>query len=62
MSACVLCVPLPVHVHMGVQTDDGGANRVLVHLIPRVVSHSLARTPRKRFVGAAVREGPLVHF
>jgi hypothetical protein len=52
MSACV---PLPVRVDMGVQTDDGGANHVPVHLIPWVVSHSFARTPRKRFVGAAVR-------
>jgi hypothetical protein len=27
MSACVPCVPLLVHVDMGVQTDDGGADR-----------------------------------
>jgi hypothetical protein len=40
---------------MGVQTDDGGADRVPVHMVPRVVSHSFVRTPRKRFVGAAVR-------
>jgi hypothetical protein len=26
-----------------------------VHMVPRVVSHSFVRTPRKRFVGAAVR-------
>jgi hypothetical protein len=55
MSACVLCVPLPVRVDMGVQTDDGGVDRVPVHMVPRVVSHSFARTLRKRFVGAAVR-------
>jgi hypothetical protein len=40
---------------MGVQTDDGGADLVPVHMVPRVVSHSFARTPRKCFVGAAVR-------
>jgi hypothetical protein len=55
MSACVLCVPLPVRVDMGVQTDDGGADRVSVHMVPRVVSHSFVRTPPKCFVGAAVR-------
>jgi hypothetical protein len=55
MSACVPCVPLPVRVDIGVQTDDGGADRVPVHMVPRVVSHSFARTPRRRFVGAAVR-------
>jgi hypothetical protein len=55
MSACFPCVPLPVHVDMGVQTDDGGADRVPVHMVPRVVSHSLVRTPQKRFVGAAIR-------
>jgi hypothetical protein len=55
MSACVPCVPLPVRVDMGVQTNDGDADRVPVHMVPRVVSHSFARTPRKCFVGAAVR-------
>ena len=50
IAACV-----PVRVDMGVQTDDGGADRVPVHMVPRVVSHSFVRTPRKRFVGAAVR-------
>jgi hypothetical protein len=54
MSACIPCVPLPVRVDMGVQTDDGGADCVLVHTVPRVVSHSFVRTPRRRFVGAAV--------
>jgi hypothetical protein len=54
MSACVPCVSLPVRVDMGVQTDDGGADRVLVHMVPRVVSHIFVRTPQKRFVGAAV--------
>jgi hypothetical protein len=54
MSACVPCVPLLVHVDMGVQTDDGDADRVPAHMVPRVVSHSFARTPRKRFIGAAV--------
>jgi hypothetical protein len=39
---------------MGVQTDDGGADRVLVHTVPQVVSHSFVRTPQKRFVGAMV--------
>jgi hypothetical protein len=39
---------------MGVQTDDGGADRVSVHMVPRVVSQSFVRTPRKRFVGTAV--------
>jgi hypothetical protein len=55
MSACVPCVPLPVHVDVGVQTNDGGANRVPVHMVPRVVRHSFVRTPRRPFVGAAVR-------
>jgi hypothetical protein len=55
MSACVPCVPLSVRVDMGVQTDDGGADRVPVHMVPRVVSHSFVGTRRKRFVGAAVR-------
>jgi hypothetical protein len=55
MSACVPCVPLPVHVGMGVQTEDGGVDRVPVHMVPRVVSQSFVRTPRKRFVGTAVR-------
>jgi hypothetical protein len=54
MSACVR---LLVRVDMGVQTDDGGADRVSVHMVPRVVSHSFVRTPQKCFVGAAV----LVH-
>ena len=49
IAACV-----PVRVDMGVQTDDGGADRVPVHMVPRVVSHSFVRTPRKHFVGAAV--------
>jgi hypothetical protein len=39
---------------MGVQTDDGGADRVLVHMVPRVVSHRVS-THWKGFVGAAVR-------
>jgi hypothetical protein len=52
MSACV---PLPVHVDMGVQTDDGGADCVSVHTVPRVVSQSFVRTPRKCFIGTAVR-------
>jgi hypothetical protein len=51
MSACV---PLSVRVDMGVQTDDGGADRVPVHMVLRVVSQSFVRTPRKRFVGTAV--------
>jgi hypothetical protein len=55
MSACVQCVPLPVRVDMAVQTDADGADLVLVHMVPRVVSHSFVRTPRKRFVEAAVR-------
>jgi hypothetical protein len=54
MSACFPCVPLPVRVDMGVQTDDGGADRVLVHMVSWVVRHSLVRTPQKRFVRAAV--------
>jgi hypothetical protein len=54
MSACVPCVPLPVRIDMGVQTDDGDVDRVLVHMVPRVVSHSFVRTPRRCFVGAAV--------
>jgi hypothetical protein len=49
IAACV-----PVRVDMGVQTDDSGADRVPVHMVPRVVSHSFVRTPRRRFVGAAV--------
>jgi hypothetical protein len=40
---------------MGVSTDDGGADLVLVHMVSRVVSHSFVRTPRRCFVGAAVR-------
>jgi hypothetical protein len=55
MSACDPCVPLPVRVDMGVHTDDGGADLVPVHMVPRVVSHSFVRTPRRHFVGAAVR-------
>jgi hypothetical protein len=55
MSAWIPCVPLPVCVDMGIQTDDVGADRVPVHAVPRVVSHSFVRTPRRRFVGAAVR-------
>jgi hypothetical protein len=55
MSACVPCVPLLVRVDMGVQTNDGGADHVPVHMVPRVVSHSFVRTPQRRFVGAAVR-------
>jgi hypothetical protein len=55
MSACFPCVPLPVHVDMGVQTDDGGTDCVPVHMVPHVVSHSFVRTPRKHFIGAAVR-------
>jgi hypothetical protein len=55
MSACVPCVPLLVCVDMGVQTDDGGDDRVPVHMVSRVVSHSFVRTPRKCFIGAAVR-------
>jgi hypothetical protein len=55
MSACIPCVPLSVRVDMGVQTDDGGADHVPVHTVPRVVSHSFVRTPRRHFVGAAVR-------
>jgi hypothetical protein len=39
---------------MGVQTNDGGANHVPVYTVPRVVSHSFVRIPRRRFVGAAV--------
>jgi hypothetical protein len=53
MSACVPCVPLPVHVDMGVQADDSGADCVPVHMVPR--SHSFVRIPRKHFVGAMVR-------
>jgi hypothetical protein len=55
MSACIPCVPLLVRVDMGVQTDDDGADRVPVHTVPRVVNHSFVRTPRRHFVGAAVR-------
>jgi hypothetical protein len=55
MSACVRCVPLPVRVDMGVQTDDGGADRVPVHIVLRVVSHSFVRAPRKCFFGAVLR-------
>jgi hypothetical protein len=55
MSACVPCVPLPVRVDMGVQTNDGDADHVPVHMVPRVVSHIFVRTPRKCFVGAAIR-------
>jgi hypothetical protein len=51
MSACV---PLPVRVAMGVQTDDDGADRVRVHMVPRVVSQSFVRPPQKSFVGTAV--------
>jgi hypothetical protein len=40
---------------MGVQTDDGGVDRVPVQMVPWVVSQSFVRTPRKHFVGAAVR-------
>jgi hypothetical protein len=40
---------------MGVQTDDGGADRVPVHMVSRVVSQSFVRTPRKHFVGTAIR-------
>jgi hypothetical protein len=54
MSACIPCVPFPVHVDMGVQTDDSGAARIPVHIVPWVVSHSFVRTPRRHFVGAAV--------
>jgi hypothetical protein len=52
MSACV---PLPVRVDMGVQTDDSGADCVPVHMVLRVVSHSFTRTPQKCFVGAVIR-------
>jgi hypothetical protein len=45
MPACVPCVPLPVCVDVGVQTDDSGADHVLMHMVPRVVSHSFVRTP-----------------
>jgi hypothetical protein len=51
MSACV---PFPVRVDMGVQTDDSGVDCVPVHMVSRVVSHSFLRTPQTRFVGAAV--------
>jgi hypothetical protein len=54
MSACVPCVPLLVRVDMGVQADDGDVDHVPVHMVSRVVSHSFVRTPRRRFVGAAV--------
>jgi hypothetical protein len=54
MSACVPCIPLPVRVDMGIQTDDRGVDCVPLHMVPRVVSHSFVRTPRKCFVGAAV--------
>jgi hypothetical protein len=40
---------------MDVQTNDGGADRVLVHMVSWVVSHRFVRTSRKCFVGAAVR-------
>jgi hypothetical protein len=55
MSACVPCVPLPVCVDMGVQTNDGGVDHVPVHIVSRVLSHSFVRTPQRRFVGATVR-------
>jgi hypothetical protein len=54
MSAYVPCVPLPVCVDMGVQTNDSGVDCVPLHMVPWVVSHSFVRTPRKCFVGAAV--------
>jgi hypothetical protein len=54
-DACVPCVPLPVRVDMGVQTDDSGVDCVPLHMVPRVVSHSFVRTPRKHFVGTVVR-------
>ena len=50
IAACV-----PVRVDMGVQTDDGGADSVPVHMVSRIVSHSFVRTPRRCFVGAALR-------
>jgi hypothetical protein len=40
---------------MGVQTNDGGVDRVPVHTVPQVVSHSFGRTPQKHFVRASVR-------
>jgi hypothetical protein len=52
---CAPCVPLPVRVDMGVQTDDSGADCIPVHMVPRVVSHSFTRIPQKCFVGAAIR-------
>jgi hypothetical protein len=55
MSACIPCVPLPVLIDMGVQTNDSGADRVPVRMVSRVISHSFVRTLRGRFVGAAVR-------
>jgi hypothetical protein len=55
MSACIPCVPLPVRVDMGVQTDDGGVDHVPVHIVSQVVSQSFVRTPQKRFVGATIR-------
>jgi hypothetical protein len=55
MSACIPWVPFLFRVDMGVQIDDGGVDRVPVHMVPWLVSHSFIRTPRKHFVGAAVR-------
>jgi hypothetical protein len=54
ISPCIPCVPLPVRVDMGVQTNDSGADHVPVLTVPRVVSHSFGRTPQKHFVGVAV--------
>jgi hypothetical protein len=36
-EACVPCVPLPVHVDMGVQTNDSGVDCVPLHMVPQVV-------------------------
>jgi hypothetical protein len=55
MSTRIPCVPLPVRVDMGIQTDNSGVDRVPVHMVPRVVGHNFVRTPQKCFVGAAVR-------
>jgi hypothetical protein len=48
MLAGVPCVPLPVRVDMGVQTDEDGVDLVPVHIVSRVVSHSFVRAPQKR--------------
>jgi hypothetical protein len=49
MLACVPCVPLPVRVDMGVQTDYVGADHVPVHMVPRVVSQVFCENTSEMF-------------